>query len=192
MAENKRLEYALRRLSLVQRDPVSIPHTDIFGLRPDDATLCSLLEDVSDPACHAADGKCGGEQIRRHTQAMQEQSRVKLDVCFEVTFGVTLRQKPNRNVLYFPREGIEFHIAGASVHLFRRGGQHLRTRIARSIHTMTETHEPLASFQFLSHKTFGSADIANFKDHVQGRSGCTSVEWSLQSADRAYNRGDKI
>ena len=47
----------LRGLPLLQRNPLSIPGADVFGLRADDAALRSLFEDVRDPAGHAAHGK---------------------------------------------------------------------------------------------------------------------------------------
>jgi len=46
-----------RSLSLLERDPASIPHADIFRLRSDDAALLPLLENMSRPTCDSTDRK---------------------------------------------------------------------------------------------------------------------------------------
>jgi hypothetical protein len=49
------------RLPLLERNPAPIPRADILRLGSDDATLLSLLENMSGPTRDPADGKRGSE-----------------------------------------------------------------------------------------------------------------------------------
>src|SRR5260221_6758251 len=80
------------------------PSTAIFGiverrgagvdrLRPDQSAVAKLFEAMRRPAEDAADREGRREQIRRQTQAVQQQGRVELDVGIEPPVRLTLAEQ---------------------------------------------------------------------------------------------------
>src|SRR6187549_386504 len=60
---------------VLRRDQLPPPPalTHVGGLGTDQPPLADLLQAVRRPACHAADGKDGGEELARDADAMQQE-----------------------------------------------------------------------------------------------------------------------
>src|SRR4051794_9029855 len=85
------------RMELSGPPPIARP--SIYRGRPDDPIRATLLETVRDPSRHPADGEGRREERHFEVESVQQQGRVELHICLEVTSRLVLLEQPQRRPL---------------------------------------------------------------------------------------------
>src|SRR6266705_1144586 len=171
---------------------MEVRRSDVGRLRADQPSVAQLFQAVCRPAEDASDGERRSEQFGRKSQTVQQQRRVELDIGLEPPFWLAFTEQTQRGDFDLPRKVIEKLIAAARIEAFGSSGKHIRTRVTHAVDAMSESHETLAPIEFGADDTFRPFGSTDFEHHIQRRTRCAAMQWTLECADGAGDRGNDI
>src|SRR5215218_3521675 len=182
----------LPTLPFFERHPAPIPAPNVYGLWPDKAVQCPLLEALRRPPRYPPCREGRGEELRGQPKPVKQQRRVELDVGLQVPAGLVLSEQCERRLFDIERQLVEFFIPVGGVKALGSGGEHVCPGVAYAVDPVPETHEPLASPKLLPQVRLGPARVPDLEHHIQRGPWRAAVQRSLERPDRPDHSRDEV